>query len=810
MFKNTFIISLPVILILMISFGESAHAQISEFKITASDASTSSFFGKSVAVSGDYAVVGAYIDDEQGTFAGKAYIFKRSDSSWIEEAILLPAEVTNGDQFGLSVSIFGDYAVVGSRWDDDLGDNSGSAYIFKRTGTTWTLDLKLLPADGLSGDLFGHSVSIFGDYLIVGANGDDDNDNGDASGSAYIFKRNDTTWTEEAKLLASDGAIFDSFGYSVSIFGDYVLVGAKGHDEKGNNSGSVYVFKRSGTSWTEKTELLASDGTLFDAFGYSVSLSADYAVISAEGENEKGSEAGAVYLFKLTDSTWTEDVKLIASDGAAGDGFGSSVSISGDYILVGAWEDDDSANASGSAYLFNLGDTGWVEAEKLNASDAAATDWFGESVSISGGYVFVGANGHSDFGGSSGAAYIYTGFRSHDPFVINPINNIVVTEDFGSLFVALLDTVFGDHDLPDDSLRYTFSVGSELVTAAVTGDSLWLFSVADLIGSAEVVITATDDSLTSVRDTFLVTIQQENDPPLLSNLPDLIFNEDESAVVYLSDWFAYVNDPDDADSTLEWSLNSSADDSVKFIIEGDSIVFYAPPNWFAYDRDTIRVNVTDGFLIDGTGLAVHVLPINDPPMFVDFPDSIILAFGQNDTLILSEFVLDIDDPDSVLIWSTFDCLGADSIACVTMNADTAFIRTIGDLSGTQELTFLVTDTSGASDTVSIIIYVIEPIGADNEGLIPQEFSLSHNYPNPFNPQTTIRYGLPRQSNLTLIIYNIMGQVIMHWDEQNVPPGFYRKTWNGTNQIGAPVVSGLYFYRIIAGDFVQTKKMVLLK
>ena len=207
---------------------------------------------------------------------------------------------------------------------------------------------------------------------------------------------------------------------------------------------------------------------------------------------------------------------------------------------------------------------------------------------------------------------------------------------------------------------------------------------------------------------------------------------------------------------------------------------------------------------------ITVTPVNDAPMFVDFPDSVVIVLGEVDTLILSEYSFDIDDPDSLLIWSTFDCIGADSIACVTMSADTAFIQTIGDLSGTQELTFLVTDTSGAADTVSVIIDVRAPIGIVNEGLMPMEYSLSNNYPNPFNPSTTISYGLPQQSDLTLIIYNIMGQEIMRWDEQNSQAGFYRKTWNGRNKFGVPVVSGVYFYRIQAGDFVKTKKMVLLK
>ena len=290
----------------------------------------------------------------------------------------------------------------------------------------------------------------------------------------------------------------------------------------------------------------------------------------------------------------------------------------------------------------------------------------------------------------------------------------------------------------------------------------------------------------------------------------MIFNEDEYAVIRFSEWFDFVDDVDNADSTLEWSLESGDGDSVSFVIQGDSVIFEAPQNWFAFNRDTLKVRVSDGSLSDSTRLAVHIMPVNDAPMFVDFPDTVEIVLGEVDTLILSEYSFDIDDPDSVLIWSTFDCIGADSIACVTMNADTAFIQTIGDLSGTQELTFLVTDTSGASDTTSVIIYVKAPVGIASDGLIPLEYSLANNYPNPFNPQTTISYGLPKQSDLSLIIYNIMGQEIMRWDEQNSQAGFYQKIWNGRNKSGVSVGSGVYFYRIIAGDFVQTKKMVLLK
>ncbi len=244
-----------------------AHAQISEFKITATDGAAFDEFGISVSISGDYAVVGADYDDDNGNRSGSAYVFKRSGASWAQEAKILPSDGAKDDSFGLSVSISGDYAVVGARHDDDNGSSSGSAYAFKRTGTTWDQEAHLLASDGASSDFFGSSVSISGDYVVVGAF--QNNDNGFYSGSAYVFKRNGTTWDQEAKLLPSDGAELDGFGISVSISSDYAVVGAWGNDDNGSKSGSAYVFKRNGTIWAQEAKLLPSDGAIDYFFWFS-------------------------------------------------------------------------------------------------------------------------------------------------------------------------------------------------------------------------------------------------------------------------------------------------------------------------------------------------------------------------------------------------------------------------------------------------------------------------------------------------------------------------------------------------------------
>ena len=311
------------------------------------------------------------------------------------------------DRFGVSVSISGDYAVVGALFDDDNGDKSGSAYIFKRTGTNWVQEAKLLASDGAAGDELGISVSISGDYAVVGALLDDENETD--VGSAYVFKRIGTSWTQEAKLLASDGAADDHFGFSVSISGECAVVGAVLDDDNGNASGSVYVFKRTGTSWEQEARLLASDVAAGDVFGYSLSISGDYAVVGAYGDDDNGTDAGSAYLFKRTDTSWIEEAKLLPPDGGVIDWFGSSVSISGDYVIVGAQFDDENGISSGSAYLFKRTGTTWAQEAKLLASDGAADDIFGYSISISGDYAVVGAQWDDDNGSFSGSAYVYSG-----------------------------------------------------------------------------------------------------------------------------------------------------------------------------------------------------------------------------------------------------------------------------------------------------------------------------------------------------------------------------------------------------------------
>ena len=385
---------------------------VEDQKLTAGDGTASDFFGLTVSISGDYAVIGSHLDDIGGnTDQGSAYVFKRSGTSWTEEAKLTASDGEASDFFGRSVSISGDYVVIGCTYDDIDGNfNQGSAYVFKRSGTMWTEEAYLTAGDGAEADFFGISVSISGDYAVIG-NFYDDVDMYTNQGSAYVFKRSGTSWNEEAKLIAGDGKASEFFGASVSISGDYAIVGAEYAEEGGNsNQGSAYIFVRNETTWTEEAKLLAQDGAAGDRFGVSVSISGDYAVIGSFYDDVDGNtDQGSAYIFIRNENIWTQQAQLTASDSSAGDLFGNYVCISGEYAVISCSYDDISNNGDqGSAYVFKRLGSSWIEEAQLTASDGEAGDQLSRSVSIDGDYIILGAN-YDEISGNvnQGSAYIF-------------------------------------------------------------------------------------------------------------------------------------------------------------------------------------------------------------------------------------------------------------------------------------------------------------------------------------------------------------------------------------------------------------------
>ena len=355
-------------------------------KIIADDRADSDGFGCSAAIDQDTAVIGAKADD----YTGSAYVFLKNAGTWAQEQKLTASDAAANDFFGRSVAISGDTVVVGAYGDDNL---TGSAYVFTKSGVSWTQQAKLTASDKTAGDQFGAAVSISGNTVVVGAAG-----NG-TGGSVYVFTGSGASWTQQAKLTASDAEADDSFGRAVSVSGDTIAVGADADDDGGTSSGSVYIFQRSGTAWTQQAKLTASDAAAYDSFGSSLSLSGNTVAVGARYNDDSGLSSGSAYIFLRNGTSWSQQAKLTASDAAENDQFGKSVAISNDTLIIGATGSDN----TGSVYLFLRNETTWAQQKKITGSDSAENDQFGVSAAVSGTNAVVGALFHS----GGGAAYTY-------------------------------------------------------------------------------------------------------------------------------------------------------------------------------------------------------------------------------------------------------------------------------------------------------------------------------------------------------------------------------------------------------------------
>ncbi|MCB1629368.1 MAG: hypothetical protein KDI48_16680, partial [Xanthomonadales bacterium] len=458
--------------------------------LKASNTDAGDLFGIAVGISGDTVVVGAIFEASNSTAinsgqgnnaaaqAGAAYVFVRSGTSWTQQAYLKAANAQAGDQFGASVAISGDTIVVGAIGEDSnsttinagQGDNSandaGAAYIFVRSGTTWTQQAYLKASNAGALDAFGWSVAIDGDTVLVGANGEDSNsttinagqsDNSAGSaGAAYVFSRSGTTWSQQAYLKAANAELGDTFGQSVGVSGDTAVVSANSEDSnsttinsgQANNSasgaGAAYVFVRSGSVWSQQAYLKAFNADIGDAFGAAVDISGNTVVVGATGEaststtinsgqgDNSAANAGAAYVFVRNGVSWTQQAYLKASNTGGGDNFGVSAAIAGDMLVIGAYfeasnsttidsgQGNNSALNAGAAYLFSRSGSNWSQLSYLKPSNTDAGDQFGVSAAISGDSIVVGSyqeasnsttinSGQANNAASqAGAAFVFT------------------------------------------------------------------------------------------------------------------------------------------------------------------------------------------------------------------------------------------------------------------------------------------------------------------------------------------------------------------------------------------------------------------
>jgi MYXO-CTERM domain-containing protein len=356
----------------------------SEQELVASDAAELDQLGWSVALTTDHALVGAY---GESNYRGAAYVFAKSANGWVEEQKLVAGDGVEPEKFGTSVALAGDRALIGTY--DSFG-HRGAVYVFVKTGSAWVEEQKLVPSDGAELDKFGWSVALSDDRALVGAYGSED-----VRGAAYVFVRSGTSWREEQKLVAY-GDVGDDFGWSVALAGRRALVGAPRTD---TFRGAAHVFVRGSSSWTEEQTLIATDGVASDNFGTAVSLTDDRALVGAYWDDDL---RGAAYVFVRNgadfERPWAEEQKLVANDGAEGHRFGNAVSLADDRALIGA-------SGLGGAYVFARDGSTWSQEKRLLAGDAPIFDLFGWSVALAADQALIGASYTDQL---RGAAYLFS------------------------------------------------------------------------------------------------------------------------------------------------------------------------------------------------------------------------------------------------------------------------------------------------------------------------------------------------------------------------------------------------------------------
>ncbi|MGC1481594.1 MAG: hypothetical protein WA771_13930 [Chthoniobacterales bacterium] len=449
----------------------------------ASNTDANDAFGTSVAISGNTAVVGAPAEDSTansvdgnqannaGNNQGAAYVFVRENGVWSQQAYLKAANSGALDNFGTSVGISGNLIIVGAPREDggtnglnaipdDSASDAGAAYLFSRSGSSWSQTLYIKASNSGLGDRFGQSVAISGGTFIVGAPNEDsgstitewvDADETEQAGAAYVFAFNRFTYVQQAYLKASNTGANDGFGTSVAVHAEllaseaaFAIVGAPFEDTTASDSGAAYGYLRVGGVWTFVNQLKANNAGADDEFGHSVAMSGTTVVVGAPMEDSPGSgvnggtgdganNAGAAYVFELPAFAWeqTAYLKAIANDDGVGNNFGAGVSVSENLIVVGApLEDSDSvgvdgsqenegANNSGAAFVYRRSGSSWISQSYLKASNTSVGDQFGGAVAVSGETAIVGAfdedSGATGVGGSqgsgafaSGASYIFS------------------------------------------------------------------------------------------------------------------------------------------------------------------------------------------------------------------------------------------------------------------------------------------------------------------------------------------------------------------------------------------------------------------
>ena len=743
---------------------------IQQARLIADDANEFEWFGYAVAISGDTAIVGAIRSNTTGKDSGAAYIFVRNSDLWLQQAKLVGDNTESRDNFGFSVAVSGDIVVIGS----PNNTSTGSAYIFEREGAEWVqrrnrVRLRMFPYDPRGKGLiqsaasgFGHSVAITGKKIIIGSQST--RIGTEAVGTAYIFVPDEGTfWKQSEQLVASNGKRDDKFGAAVDIGEDNLIVGAPSHSVGGPDSGVSYIFALHENGWTQRGILVDDDTAIDDRFGSAVSISGNTAIVGAQENDDAGSNAGAAYVFERQGTNWALQAKLSPNTSTPGDLFGCAVSISGDIALIGACGNDDNGPSAGAAYIFMRHGIDWIQAAKLIAVDTRMFDHFGASVAIDGTTAVIGAFGSDNAGENSGAAYIFTSDGNNWTQQAKLTSDDAITEDLFGFCVsvsgdtAIVGAYQNDAAGPNSGAAYVFSRNGARWTQQTKlhpKDS----GIGDEFGYA-----------VAIHDNLLVVGAPKDDHAEIDAGSAYVFIRSEG--VWIQDEKIIADDAGLADEfgaavaingnrvlVGAWKddhpLLRDTDEPAEEIDKG-SVYPFLRSGFFWTQKE--RINALSPIRYEHFGVAV--------------------AISRNFAIV--------GGPGN-------DEAGSDAGAAYIYNP--------------RSLNFILPNESFAVEPSSHKLTSLGQI---------KRSSLLQNYPNPFNPETWIPYRLSTAANVEISIYGITGNYIRTLQLGLKTEGEYSVKdkaayWDGRNDTGEPVASGVYFYRLSAGDFSATRRMVIVE